>query len=104
MIDLILIIMLIVSLAKPDVLLSKKMKEKATDEQKKILTKNLRKIYAIIVAGIEVSFLMGHFESSAFMRQFEFVWIILAIVFIILLFVVFLPAIKEFSRIKKELN
>ena len=41
MIDLILIIMLIVSLAKPDILLSKKMKEKATDEQKNILTKNL---------------------------------------------------------------
>ena len=95
MIDLILIIMLIVSLAKPDILLSKKMKEKATDEQKNILTKNLRKIYAIMVAT---------FESLALMRYTEFIGIILAIVFIILFFVVSLPAIKENSRITKELN
>lgn len=95
MIDLILIIMLIVSLFKPDVLLSKKMKERATDEQKKILTKNLRKIYAIMVAT---------FESLALMRYTEFVGIILATVFIILFFVISLPAIKENSKITKELN
>ena len=95
MIDLILIIMLIVSLFKPDVLLSKKMKERATDEQKKILTKNLRKIYAIMVAT---------FESLALMRYTEFVGIILAIVFIILFFVISLQAIKENSKITKELN
>ena len=95
MIDLILIIMLIVSLFKPDVLLSKKMKERATDEQKKILTKNLRKIYAIMVAT---------FESLALMRYTEFVGIILAIVFIRLFFVISLQAIKENSKITKELN
>ena len=87
--------MLIVSLFKPDVLLSKKMKERATDEQEKILTKNLRKIYAIIVAT---------FESLALMRYTEFVGIILTIVFIILFFVISLPAIKENSKITKELN
>ena len=90
MIDLILIIMLIVSLAKPDILLSKKMKEKATNEQKNILTKNLRKIYAIMVASS---------ESLALMRYNEIIGIILVIVFIILFFLVSLPAIKENSKI-----
>ena len=95
MIDLILIIIIIVSLAKPDILLSKKMKEKANEEQKNILTKNLRKIYAIMVAL---------FESPALMRYKETVGIILTIVFLILFFVISVPAIKENSKITKELN
>ena len=95
MVDLILIIMLIVSLSKPDILLSKKMKERANDEQKIILTKNLRKIYAITVAL---------FESTALMRYTEILVAILAIVCIILFFVISLPAIKENSKIKKELE
>lgn len=95
MIDLILIIMIIVSLAKPDILLSKKMKEKANEEQKNILTKNLRKIYSVIVAL---------FESLAIMRYTEIVGIILAIVFIILFIIISVPAIKENSKITKELN
>ncbi len=92
MIDLILIIIIIVSLAKPDILLSKKMKEKANEEQKNILTKNLRKIYAIMVAL---------FESLALMRYKETVGIILTIVFLILFFVISVPAIKENSKITK---
>ena len=95
MIDLILIIIIIVSLAKPDILLSKKMKEKANEEQKNILTKNLRKIYAIMVAL---------FESLALMRYKETVGIILTIVFLILFFVISVPVIKENSKITKELN
>ena len=95
MIDLILIIIIIVSLAKPDILLSKKMKEKENEEQKNILTKNLRKIYAIMVAL---------FESLALMRYKETVGIILTIVFLILFFVISVPAIKENSKITKELN
>ena len=95
MIDLILIIIIIVSLAKPDILLSKKMKEKANEEQKNILTKNLRKIYSVIVAL---------FESLALMRYKETVGIILTIVFLILFFVISVPAIKENSKITKELN
>ena len=95
MIDLILIIIIIVSLAKPDILLSKKMKEKANEEQKNILTKNLRKIYAIMVAL---------FESLALMRYKETVGIILTIVFLILFFVISVPAIKENSKITKELT
>lgn len=95
MIDLILIIIIIVSLAKPDILLSKKMKEKANEEQKNILTKNLRKIYAIMVAL---------FESLALMRYKETVGIILTIVFLILFFFISVPAIKENSKITKELN
>lgn len=87
--------MIIVSLAKPDILLSKKMKEKANEEQKNILTKNLRKIYSVIVAL---------FESLALMRYTEIVGIILAIVFIILFIIISVPAIKENSKITKELN
>ena len=95
MIDLILIIMLIVSLFKPDVLLSKKTKEVANEEQRKILIKNYRKIYAIMIAT---------FESLALMRYTEYVGMILAIIFIILFFVISLPAVKENKKIQKELN
>ena len=72
-----------------------KFKEKANEEQKNILTKNLRKIYAIMVAL---------FESLALMRYKETVGIILVIVFPILFFVISVPAIKENSKITKELN
>lgn len=95
MIDLILIIMLIVSLVKPEVLLSKKMKERATDEQKKVLTMNLRKIYAIMVAAI---------ESVALTRYTEDLGIILVIASIVLFFIIALPAIKENSEIMKEVK
>lgn len=95
MIDLILIIMLIISVSKPDILLSKKVKEKANDEQKNILAKNLRKTYGITIALL---------ESAAIMRYSDIIGAILAVVFIILFFVVSIPAIKENSRITKELN
>lgn len=95
MIDLILIILIIVSLFKPDVLLAKKVKEKANEEQKSILTKNLRKIYSIMVALM---------ESVALIRYIQIISIILSIVFIVLFFVIALPAIKENSKIMKELK
>lgn len=95
MLDLILIIMIIISLFKPDVLLAKKVKEKANEEQKTILTKNLRKMYSIMVAL---------FESIALIRYTEMVGIILAIVFFVLFLVISLPAIKENSKIMKELK
>lgn len=87
--------MLIISIFKPDILLAKNIKEKASEEQKTILTKNLRKIYAITVAT---------FESLALMRYTEFIGVILALVFIILFFTLSLPAIKENSKITKELK
>ena len=95
MINLILLIMLIVSLGKPDVLLSRKIKEKANDEQKIVLTKNLRKIYAILI---------GLLESVALLNYSEGIGIILSIVFLVLFFKISLPAIKENSKINKELN
>lgn len=95
MLDLILIIMLIISLFKPDILLSKKVKEVANEEQKKILIKNSRKIYVIMIAA---------FESLAIMRFTEYVGMILAIIFIILFFVISLPAVKENKKIQKDLN
>ena len=95
MLDLILIIMLIVSLFKPDVLLSKKMKEKANEEQKIVLTNNLRKQYFVIV---------GLLESASLIRHFGTVGRIIGIVFLVLFFTVCLPAIKETNKIAKELN
>lgn len=44
------------------------------------------------------------FESVALMRYTEIIGIILSIVFIILFFVISLPAIKENLKITKELN
>ena len=95
MIVLILIIMLIISLFKPDILLSKTIKEKANDEQKVILTKNSRKFYSITI---------GLIESLALVRYNEMVGSILLIIFIVLLLKFGLPAIKENSQIQKELK
>ena len=95
MLDLVLIILLIISLFKPDILLSKKLKEKANDEQKKILTKNLRKIYAVTVAS---------FESISLTRYNILFGGILLIICLILLFTISLPAAKENSKLIKELN
>lgn len=94
MIDLILIIFLIISLAKPDVLLAKNIKEKANDEQKSILVKNTRKILGIMIAL---------FESLAIMRYSDIIGIVLTIIFLILFFTISLPAIKENSKIRKEI-
>ena len=53
MIDLILIVLLIISIFKPDILLSNKAKEQATEEQQKELVKNLRLLYGLMVAMFE---------------------------------------------------
>ena len=95
MLDLFLIIMLIVSFSKPDVLLTKKMKEAANDEQKAILTKNFRKIYAVFI---------GLIESLSLIRYFAMVGIVLSVVCLVLVFVISIPAIKENNKIVKELN
>lgn len=95
MIDLILIIMLIVSLSKPDILLAKKMKENANEEQKEILVKNLRKVYALLVALL---------ESVALMSYTKIIGAILAVVFLILFCVIAIPAVKTNSKIVKEVN
>ena len=87
--------MLIVSLSKPEVLLSKKIREKANEEQKNVLAKNLRKQYAISVAAL---------ESVALMRYTSSIGAILAIVCIVLFFKVALPAKKENDIILKELK
>ena len=95
MLDLILIIMLIVSLSKPEILLSKKIREKANEEQKDILSKNSRKQYSIII---------GLLESAALIRYAETIGAILGIVCIVLFFKMALPAIKENKAILKELE
>lgn len=100
MIELILIIILIISLFKPEILLSKKMKEKANEEQKKVLTKNLRKIFAIVI--VPISF--DPIEKLGIMRDTSFLGLILAIVFFVLVFAVALPAIQENNRIVKEIK
>lgn len=95
MLDLFLIIILIISLAKPDILLAKKVKEIASDEQKQILVKNYRKIYAILIAL---------FESLAIMRYSSIIGGVLAIIFIILFFTISWPATKQNKQILKELE
>ena len=95
MIDLILIVLLIVSLAKPGILLSKRVKERANDAQQAILAKDMRKIWAIAI---------GLFESVALMRYTTVVGGILAIICILLFVLIALPAIKETSKIMHELN
>ena len=93
--DLFLIIILIISLAKPDILLAKKVKEKASDEQKQILVKNYRKIYAILIAL---------FESLAIMRYSTIIGFVLVIIFFILFFTISWPATKQNKQILKELG
>ena len=93
--DLFLIIILIISIAKPDILLAKKVKEKASDEQKQILVKNYRKIYAIIIAL---------FESLAIMRYSTIIGFVLVIIFFILFFTISWPATKQNKQILKELG
>lgn len=98
MLELILIIfpaiLLIVSLVKPDAFLTKEMKEKVNEEQKKVLATSYRKMYSII-AGLIWSVILENYLS---------IGLILAIVFIILFLKVALPAKKEISKITKELN
>lgn len=93
--DLFLIIILIISIAKPDILLAKKVKEKASDEQKQILVKNYRKIYAIIIAL---------FESLAIMRYSTIIGFVLVIIFFILFFTISWPATKQNKQILKDLE
>ncbi len=95
MLDLFLIIILIISLAKPDILLAKKVKEKASDEQKQTLVKNYRKIYAILIAL---------FESLAIMRYSTIISFVLVIIFFILFFTISWPATKQNKQILKELE
>lgn len=93
--DLFLIIILIISIAKPDILLAKKVKEKASDQQKQILVKNYRKIYAIIIAL---------FESLAIMRYSTIIGFVLVIIFFILFFTISWPATKQNKQILKDLE
>ena len=93
--DLFLIIILIISIAKPDILLAKKVKEKASDEQKQILVTNYRKIYAIIIAL---------FESLAIMRYSTIIGFVLVIIFFILFFTISWPATKQNKQILKDLE
>jgi hypothetical protein len=99
MLDLILIIMLIISLSKPDILLNKKMKEGASDEQKIILTRNFRKIFGI---GIAI------FETGALSRYLSGGWSILILAMIVVELILFfkyvVPAIKENKKINNEIK
>lgn len=95
MLDLFLIIILIISIAKPDILLAKNVKEKASDEQKQILVKNYRKIYAIVIAL---------FESLAIMRYSTIIGLVLVVIFFILFFTISWPATKQNKQILKELG
>lgn len=95
MIDLILIILLIISIFKPDILLSRKAKERATEEQKKQLIKNIRLVYGLTVAMI---------ESLAIIRYSALIGGVLSLIFIVLFFALALPGAIKNSKIMKELE
>ena len=95
MLDLFLIIILIISVAKPDILLAKNVKAKASAEQKQILVKNYRKMQAILIAL---------FESLAIMRYSTIIGFVLVIIFFILFFTISWPATKQNRQILKDLE
>ncbi len=95
MLDLILIIMIIISLAKPEILLSKDMKEKANEEQKKQLASNYRKLYSIVVASL---------ESAALLRYNMIVGLVCIVISLILLFAIAIPAKNKNKVILQELG
>ena len=89
------VIMLILILIKPDILISKKIKSLANDEQLKELITNLKKTYSIGCATI-IGILL--FDFSTILS------LIIVIPMLILLFTVGLPASKKASNILKELG
>lgn len=95
MIDLFIIILLLVSLVKPEVLLSKKLKEEASESQKKILIKNIRKSYSLLVALI---------ESMAISRYQETIGWILTLIMAILVATIAIPAGMANKKIKEEIK
>ncbi len=99
MIDLVLIILLIVSISKPDILLAKKVREKANDEQKNILVKNIRKTYGFLIATIETVALRRYVDDDL-----GIVLLIVTILLLVLFFVFALPGIKENRQILKDLK
>ena len=101
MIYLILIIMLIISISKPDVLLSKKIKVKASEEQNRILAKDLRKIYGfLIVAFVILRLITEYIDGIGGLICI----LIYVIIFLVLIFKILLPAKKEYSEITKGLK
>lgn len=99
MLDLILIILLIISIAKPDILLAKKVREKANEEQKNVLAKNIRKVYGFLIATIETVALHRYVDGDL-----EIVLHIVTIVIFILFCVFAIPGIKENRKILNELK
>lgn len=99
MIDLILIILLIISISKPDILLSKKVRDKANEEQKAILAKNIRKTYGFLIALIETTALCRYVDEELII-----VLLIIAIILLVLFFIFALPGIKENRKILKDLK
>lgn len=99
MLDLFLIIMLVISISKPDVLLSKKIKETANDEQKNILAKNLRKILGLMVATFECLALQRYVDNI-----FSTILLFVGIILLLLFFIFGIPAFKENKKIMKELK
>lgn len=96
MLNLILIVLLIISLSKPDILIAKKYREKANDEQKAILAKNLRKSYVVFICAT---------ETLGITRYFGYLGVIPLVISVVLFFALSVRAgIKENRKIVKELK
>jgi len=99
MISIILIILLIVSISKPDIFLSAKNKAKLSEEEIKKYANNSRKIYSIIIILFESTSLITYGSEIL-----SIIGIIAAIVSIILFFKLSLPAIKENKAMLEKNN
>ncbi len=93
MLTLVLLVFIIISYSKPELLISKKIKENATDEEKNIVSKNLRNIYITIILLIEGSSLIS--RTSGILQILGFVFAVIGIVCI----VKFIPKFKENKEI-----
>ncbi len=95
MLDIILIIALIISFSKPEIFLSKTQKEKANEEERKILANGVRSVMCILILG---------FESLSLMRYTEYLGFILDVICIILFLVIGIPALKKYEKTRKEVE
>lgn len=97
MAQLILIVIFIMAVIKPDLMIGKEYKEKATEEQKEKLYKNARITY-----GSFAGFFAG--ESIFLLMDSSLLTLVFTIGFFVLLFTTIIPAMKETSQITKELK
>ncbi len=92
-IEMAVVIFLVISYFKPNILLSKKVREKVDEKQKEILVKNRREIYFLLVVTFE-------FVTDTVVAPWWFN--LFTISFCIVMWILTIPQIKENRKIIKE--